>query len=154
MIWTDAGTLEPWVWLAGGVLLCAGEMLAAGMFLLWIGLAAMATGATVFVFAVSLEWTLILFGVYAVVFVALGRRVYGSQDRPGDRPFLNRRAEALLGREFTLDHAIEGGEGRIRVNDSVWRVRGPDLPAGAKVTVTGVEDGVLLRVAATGSPPR
>jgi membrane protein implicated in regulation of membrane protease activity len=143
-----AGVYAPWLWLAGGVLLCAGEMLAAGMFLLWIGLAAIATGLTIFAFTLSLEWALILFGVYAVVLVAIGRKVYGAQERPSDRPFLNRRADALLGRTFVLDHAIKGGEGRIRVNDSVWRVRGPDLPAGATVTVTSIEDGVLLHVEA------
>lgn len=143
-----ASAHAPWLWLAAGILLCVGEMLAAGMFLLWFGLAALATGMTIFVFDLSLAWTLILFSLFAVAFVALGRKVYGVQEKPSDRPFLNRRAEALLGRTFVLDHAIEGGEGRIRVNDSVWRVRGPDLPAGAPVTVTAIEDGVLLRVEA------
>ncbi len=57
------------------------------------------------------------------------------------------RAEGLIGREFFLDQAIQRGFGVIRVDDSVWRVAGEDMSVGAKVRVTGVEDGSLLRVA-------
>ena len=56
------------------------------------------------------------------------------------------RAHALIGKEFFLDEAIERGFGRIRVGDSVWRVAGDDLPAGAKVRVVAVEDGAEVRV--------
>jgi membrane protein implicated in regulation of membrane protease activity len=136
----------PWLWLTAGILLCAAETLAPGMFLLWIGLAAFATGLTAFAVTLGFEWTLIVFGLYAVLSLLVGRRFYGSRASEGDRPFLNRRADVLVGQMFFLERAIQAGEGRIKVNDSVWRVRGPDLPAGAKVLVTGVEEGVLLRV--------
>ena len=45
--------LAPWFWLAAGILTCAAEALAPGMFLLWIGLAAIATGLTSFVVAMG-----------------------------------------------------------------------------------------------------
>jgi membrane protein implicated in regulation of membrane protease activity len=32
----------------------------------------------------------------------------------------------------------------VRVDDTVWQVRGPDMPAGARVKVTGAEGPVLL----------
>jgi membrane protein implicated in regulation of membrane protease activity len=38
------------------------------------------------------------------------------------------------------------GRGHLHVDDTMWRIIGPDLPEGAKVTVTDVE-GVMLRVA-------
>ncbi len=136
----------PWAWLIFGVLLCVAEMFAPGVFLLWIGLAALATGLLVFVLPLGFAWTLMAFGVLSVVSVLLGRKVYGSRETGSDKPFLNRRADALIGREYVLDHAIKAGEGRVRVNDSVWRARGADMPAGTKVRVTGVEDGVVLRV--------
>ena len=87
-----------------------------------------------------------MFGLFAVASLLLGRRFYGSRNNESDRPFLNRRADALIGRTFQLDNAITAGEGRIRVNDSVWRVTGPDLPAGTLVKIAAVEDGTLLRV--------
>jgi membrane protein implicated in regulation of membrane protease activity len=138
--------LENWGWIIAGILLCAAEMMAPGMFLLWIGLAAIATGLTVFVIPLGFEWRLIAFCAYAIISVLIGRKVYGASQKVGDKPFLNRRAENLVGRTFPLADAISNGEGRIRVNDSVWRVRGPDLPAGQTVKVTGVEDSVTLRV--------
>jgi hypothetical protein len=58
---------------------------------------------------------------------------------------LNRRAESYVGRMFTLDGAIVDGRGRFRVDDTVWLVEGPDLPAGTRVRVTGT-DKTLLRV--------
>ncbi len=56
------------------------------------------------------------------------------------------RAEALLGREYYLDAEIARGFGQIRVADSVWRVTGPELPAGVKVKVVAVDSGGSLRV--------
>ena len=47
-----------------------------------------------------------------------------------------------------LDTPIAGGQGRIRVDDSVWRITGPDAPAGASVRVVRV-DGATLVVEST-----
>jgi hypothetical protein len=32
----------------------------------------------------------------------------------------------------------------VRVDDTVWQVRGPDSPAGARVKVTGADGSVLV----------
>ena len=58
---------------------------------------------------------------------------------------LNQGAQGLVGRDYSLVAPIVAGEGRIRVNDTLWRVTGPDAPMGARVRVTGVE-GTLLTV--------
>ena len=57
------------------------------------------------------------------------------------------RAHGLMGREFYLDSPIERGFGAIRVDDTVWRVAGDDMPAGTQVRVVAIEDGVAIRVA-------
>jgi inner membrane protein len=62
-----------------------------------------------------------------------------------DQPFLNRRADALVGRIFTLERPIVDGAGTVRVDDSVWRITGRDLPAGRRVKVVGVQ-GTALHV--------
>jgi membrane protein implicated in regulation of membrane protease activity len=51
-----------------------------------------------------------------------------------------------MGREFFLDKAIARGFGSIRVDDSVWRVSGEDMPTGTKVRVVAIEDGSAIRV--------
>ena len=140
------GQHEAWLWIAGGVLLCAAEMLLPGVFLFWIGLAAMATGAVLMLQPLSLALVLLLFGFAAIIFMLLGRWVYGTLRKSEARPFLNQRAEGLIGKHFVLDQPIVNNAGRIRVDDSVWRVAGPDAAAGSRVKVVAVEGAVLLRV--------
>jgi membrane protein implicated in regulation of membrane protease activity len=121
-------------------------MLAPGVFLLFIGIAAIATGLLLAVVPMSFIWALLVFGILSGVAVYLGQRFYGSRQTNSDQPFLNRRADALIGKTFALSDAIRAGEGAIRVSDTKWRVRGPDMPAGTRVRVTGIEDATVLMV--------
>ena len=135
-----------WYWLIGGILLCAAEAVAPGLFLLWLGVAAIATGVLLAVLDLSFAWSLIIFGGLSVGAVLAGRKFYGSVERESDQPFLNRRAEGMIGRSFVLAQPIKAGEGRLIINDTQWRLRGPDMPAGTKVRVTSVEDATFLIV--------
>ena len=142
----DLFSIHPYVvWLVAGLALCAAETFVPGAFLIWIGLAAVALGAVEFLVAVALTPALLLFAALVVVFVFIGRRVYGSLDSGAPQLPLSR-AHALIGKEFYLDEAIERGYGRMRVGDSLWRVAGDDLPKGAKVRVVAVEDGAEVKV--------
>ena len=40
--------------------------------------------------------------------------------------------------------AIQEGAGRAKLGGRRWSLRGPDMPAGAKVRVTGVDGTVLI----------
>ena len=62
------------------------------------------------------------------------------------QPFLNRRADALVGRVFTLEKPIIDGLGTVRIDDTIWRVAGPDTPAGSRVRIVQA-DGASLTVA-------
>ena len=135
-----------WLWLIAGMLLIAGEALAPGVFLLWIGAAAVATGLLAATVDLSFAWSLLFFAFSAGGAVFIGRRVYGSANGERDEPFLNRRADALVGRTFTLNQPIAGGVGVISVNDTQWRLRGPDMPAGVRIRVVGIEEATFLRV--------
>lgn len=135
----------PWAWLIGGLALCAAESVVPGVFLLWIGLAALVLGTVELAFAISLAPSLLLFGTFAVLFSLAGSRLYGSWQRSTGQ-VLNNRAAALTGRVLVLSEPIVDGCGRARVQDTVWRVTGPDLPAGTRVRVAGVADGVVLQV--------
>ncbi|MEP9354590.1 NfeD family protein [Xanthobacter sp. KR7-65] len=138
--------LGPWAWFVlGGVLLVA-EIAVPGAFLLWLGLAALITGALAYVVDLSWQIEVLLFAALAVMAVMVGRRISPAPGKASDRPFLNRRAEGLVGRVFTLDEPVVGGVGRIRVDDTVWRVEGPDLAAGSDVRVVSA-DGATLTVA-------
>lgn len=49
-----------------------------------------------------------------------------------------------IGETLVLEQALQRGVGRVRLGNREWVVRGPDLPAGAKIRVTGVDGSVLL----------
>ena len=86
-----------------------------------------------------------MFAALALAAVLTGRFLSRRPGESGtDQPWLNRRGAALVGRTFALDQPITGGEGRVRVDDSVWRVIGPDLPAGSRVRVSRIEGATLV----------
>jgi membrane protein implicated in regulation of membrane protease activity len=64
-----------------------------------------------------------------------------------DQPLLNRREAQVIGRTVRVVEAIAGGEGKVRVADSVWRARGPDCAAGSLVKVVAAEGNYLVVVA-------
>jgi len=86
-------SLGAWNWFILAVLLFLLEVLAPGVFMLWLGLSALIVGI------------------------------------------------------FTLDKPIVDGTGAVRIDDTIWRVSGPDCPAGSRVRVAGA-DGANLRVEA------
>jgi len=145
--------VSPFLWLAGGIVLAALEMAAAGVYLLWIGLGAIATGLVALALpAMTLVQQLLLFALAVAISAPLGALVYRRLARSADTT-LNRRGEQLVGRTVTLDEAIVNGAGRVRVGDTVWRVEGPDLPAGSRVRIIGSEGVALWVVGEPGASP-
>ncbi|ATN35456.1 hypothetical protein ACO34A_16760 [Rhizobium sp. ACO-34A] len=131
--------LGPWSWWLLGLILLAAELLLPGVFLVWIGIAALITGTlSLLLWEVSL-WTwqiqLLLFAALAVISTLLGRRFLSTGHNVSDEPLLNQRAASLVGRTAVLAEPIAEGHGRIKLDDSYWLVQGPDLPAGTRVKV-------------------
>lgn len=139
MIAALVNTLGPWSWWIVGLLLLAAELAAPGVFLIWIGLAALIVGAVSLLVWDLAAWSwqlqLLVFAVLSVVLTLAGRRYFARPDADSDQPLLNRRGESLVGRIAVLADPISNGRGRIRLDDTWWSVSGPDLPAGMKVRV-------------------
>ena len=141
-------TLAYWDWFIAGLVLVILEIFAPGAVFLWLGIAAGVVGAVVF-FVPYLDWKFqfTLFAVLSVVSIVVSRRYLKRRPLETDHPNLNRRGAQYVGRDLILDAALSGGRGRLRVDDTTWRVEGPDLPAGAKVRVTAV-NGATLKIEA------
>lgn len=140
-------TLGTWNWLIFGFILMALELAAPGVFLFWFGLAALLVGLVSFALHPSWQIQLLMFAAFALAAVPVWRRLAPSRRASQSNPYLNRRAAALVGRVFTLERPIIDGCGTVRIDDTVWRVAGPDTPAGSRVKVVRV-DGPNLTVAA------
>ncbi len=144
----EAVTFWHW-WGLGGILLVL-EILAPGVFLLWVAVGAGVAGVIALA-APTLGWEIeaIVMMAVAVVTAYLGRGFY-----PGNRhgiidigaTTLNRRGARLVGRVVVLEQPIANGSGRIEVDGSHWTVNGPDTPVGVKVRVIDSE-GTILKVA-------
>jgi membrane protein implicated in regulation of membrane protease activity len=137
-------SLGTWDWFILAALLFLLEVLAPGMFMLWLGLAAVIMGIVATTIALSWQVQLIGFAVLALVLVPAWRHFATKVEKPAESPFLNRRAEGYVGRVFTLDKPIVDGFGAVRIDDTIWRVSGPDCPAGSRVRVAGTDGANLL----------
>jgi len=139
--------LGPWSWMVLGLVLLTLEIVVPGIFLLWIGIAALLTGALSLQLWDWASWTwqiqIVVFLMLSLISAYLGKRIAGSRDAASDQPLLNRRGEQLVGRTATLNEPIREGRGRIQLGDTLWRVSGPDLPAGARVKVIRIADSEL-----------
>ena len=133
-----------WHWCAGGLVLIGLETVAPGVFLLWIGLGAVAAGLIVAATGIeSWEIQCLLFVALTFTSLFLGRK-YIRKAAPSGDTTLNRRLASYVGREAEVAQAIVNGKGRIRLGDTLWIVQGEDCPAGARVRVTGVDGSELV----------
>jgi membrane protein implicated in regulation of membrane protease activity len=55
-----------------------------------------------------------------------------------------RTGERYIGQVLTLDGGLKDGTGYARLGNRRWALRGPEVPAGARVRVTGVDGTVLI----------
>ncbi|MCB1486362.1 MAG: NfeD family protein [Bauldia sp.] len=136
--------LGAWAWWVGGVVLLALEILLPGNVFVWFGIAAILTGVVALFTDLSWQLDLLIFAVLSLVLVIVGRR-YFARSSASDEPHLNSRLDGMVGHVYVLHQPIVDGVGQIRVYDANWRVKGPDLPSGARVKVMG-HDGAVLTV--------
>src|SRR4030081_1247498 len=123
-------TLGSWNWLIFGFILMALELLAPGVFLFWLGLAALLVGLLSFLINPSWQLQMLMFAVFAIAAVPLWRRVaLSSKAVSKSNPFLNKRADALVGRVFTLEKPIIDGSGTNPGADKNRRGTRPAAPA-------------------------
>ena len=131
------------IWLLAGLGLLVVEVLAPGVFMMWLGLAALGTGALTFGLAIDFGMQVLTFAVLAAVAVAFGLRL--RQVRP--LQVLNTKGSGLVGR--TARVLVAGPhELRVRVGDSDWSARlskGLPIPAvDSELVVLGVDGTVLM----------
>ena len=140
--------LGPWSWMVLGFILLAMEIVVPGVFLLWIGVAAILTGAlSLQLWGVefwSWQVQVLVFLALSLVSAIVGKKITRSTETETDEPMLNRRTEQLVGRTAVLDEPMFEGVGRVRLGDTTWRVSGPDLPAGTRVRIVAARGGELI----------
>lgn len=133
-----------WVWLTLGLVLAALEMLVPGIYLMWIAIAALITGALTFLLDLSLPLQVVQFIAVALIVTFSARRMVRDTPIASSDPLLNRRGARLMGEKALVTQAIAHGEGRVKLGDSEWIAQGPDAAVGERVRVVGSEGAILL----------
>lgn len=138
--------VDHWSWWILAVTLLILEAFVPGTFFMWMGIAAGVVGFLLLLIpSMGWDYQIAIFAVLSVVAVVGWRRYQSRHPVESDQPALNRRGKQYVGRTFTLEEPIVNGLGKIRVDDTTWRIMGEDCAAGSRVRVMGV-DGVLLKV--------
>jgi membrane protein implicated in regulation of membrane protease activity len=138
--------IDHWHWWILAVLLVVLEAFAPGTFFMWMGISAGLVGLLVLIApGMGWEYQVFAFAVLSVASIVAWRIYFGKHPVKTDQPTLNRRGEQYVGRTFTLTEPMENNSGKIRVDDTTWKINGADCASGSKVKVTGV-DGVILQV--------
>lgn len=136
-------------WLIVAAVLLIVEVATFTLLFLWLAIAAALMAAISYVFPdLGLTTQLILFAAAALLSVIIWHNVFKkTQDSMGDAK-MNNRAARYIGRTATLVEPISNGYGKIKIEDSLWRVScESDLSVGEQVEIIDA-DGVLLKVRA------
>ena len=134
-----------WFWALAGLFLMAAEIILPGIYLMFVGGAAL-------VIAV-LFWLVPGFPIWlaAVIFVSLvvagilwGRHLSRTQDGEQAQA-LNDRGSLLVGRSAVLLSVTTPGQGTVKVGDTTWRAKwsGVDPKPGDVMTIDGVDSTTL-----------
>ena len=134
-----------WHWLVLACVFVGLEVTVPGVFFLWLGFAATASGLVKFLFP-ELSWGVqyLLFAAFSILSLVIWKRfVKQASPEDTDQPQLNRRNQSYKGRILVLSEPIVNGFGKVRVDDSQWKVSGVDADAGTRVKVTEVKGSIL-----------
>ena len=138
--------IQFWYWWVLGIACLALEIFAPGAIFIWFGISAGLMGFLLLLIP-DLSWQLqiSIFSVFSILSILTWRLYRKNVPEEDIYPTLNKRGEELVGRTFTLDEPIINNYGKIRVDDTMWKINGADAAIGQKIKVVSL-DGTVLKV--------
>ncbi|NVE95012.1 NfeD family protein [Altererythrobacter lutimaris] len=133
-----------WIWITLGLVLGTLEMIVPGVYLIWLALAAIATGLLTLGIGLGLPMQIVVFVSLSLIAAFSAKRFLRDSPIESSDPLLNQRGGRMIGQTAVVAQAFDNGSGRIRHGDSEWLARGPDLDVGTRVRITGSEGAVLV----------
>ncbi len=144
--------LTVWHWAGIGIVLLTLEVAVGTFDLLWVSMAAVLTALFALIIPAPIgawQGQLIFFAIVAVAFLVAGRTWFkGLRRVPVSHPNHNDRIAALIGQKGEAATSFDGGQGKVKIGDTVWLARQADetvIVEGDQVIVSGAE-GTLLKV--------
>jgi membrane protein implicated in regulation of membrane protease activity len=133
-----------WYWWIMALILLVIEILAPGFFFLWMAMSGLVTGAMVFLIpATSMAMQVFVFSILSVVAIMVWKFYGKKHPIESDHPLLNKRGDQYIGRVFSLYEPIKNGQGKIKADDTIWKVHGEDCNIYRRVKVIAVRGTVF-----------
>lgn len=141
--------ISPWWWVALALALALVEVLTFSFFLIWPALAALTVAILMWMVPdMSGSSQLLWFSIMAAIFTFVGRQIVFMYKPTSERPNLNQRGSALIGRNAVIvDGFVAGGIGSVEVDGVRWRARVQDdsaSPAPGEIFKIADADGMML----------
>lgn len=133
-----------WYWWVIGFILLVLEILTPGYFFMWMAASGFLTGGIVLLIpATSMNMQILIFSVLSVIAINVWKFYGKRHPTESDQPLLNKRGVQYIGRVFNLYQPIKNGEGKIKVDDSIWKVHGEDCDINSRVKVVAIRGTVF-----------
>jgi len=133
-----------WYWWVIGFILLVLEILTPGYFFMWMAISGFVTGALVLLIpATSMTMQVSVFSVLSVLAIIAWKFYSKKHSMESDHPLLNKRGVQYIGRVFSLYQPIRNGQGKIKVDDSIWKVHGEDCDINSRVKVVAIRGTVF-----------
>jgi hypothetical protein len=132
-----------WAWIIAGAIIAGLEILVPGIYLMWIGFGAVATGVVLARYPdLPLAWQMLVFAVSMLSSLGIGFWIQRRSGRTRQARFLNREMKQMIGQTYVAVGPFVVGRGRIKVHDSSYAaVSDEAIAAGEIVKVVAIEDG-------------
>lgn len=138
-----------WIWLSLGILFLILEILSPSFFFIFLASSAFAVALGNFFLSISLKIQILIFSILIILDILLWwllfKRLKKNKTEKDEADHLNNRALNLIGRKILLERPIQNGYGRIQIDDTLWSVKGPDLPAGTTIEIIAI-NGLHLEI--------
>lgn len=136
--------VEFWYWWVLALLLLGIELVISGFFFLWIAVSGFFTGCLVFMVPqTSFNVQILVFSIVSLLSVTIWKLYVKIHPLQTDQPLLNKRGAQYIGRVFNLIEPIQNGQGKIKVDDSLWKVNGEDCSIETKVKIVAIRGTVF-----------
>ena len=139
--------LNPITWGIVAAVFATLEVLAPGVFMIWLAGAAVGAAA-IAALGGGAAAQMIGFALLAPTAVLAGRKWYRRHAPPPLDPELNRLSVRMVGQIVTVIEPLARDSGRVRVGDGAWPARGPALGVGAQAKVVAIDGSTLVVEAA------
>lgn len=138
-------TVDPMMaWLIIGAVLMLLELIVPGVYLFWLGAAAIAVGGLLSFLPLSFIIQLLLFAIFSVIALIIGVKVYKDKNQDIETRHLNQvRGAEYIGKTYTLTTDVINNNGRLPIGDSVWSIQGENFLTGTKIKITKVVGNTL-----------